>query len=52
MDDFKFAITANGVWICFTREPDIFNIQEARKILDTLTDQLIQKEINVSTPHQ
>ena len=49
MEDFKLALTAHGVWVCFTKEPDLHAIQEARKLLDQLTDQLIEKEMNVST---
>jgi len=52
MDDFKLALVANGIWICFTKEPDIYNIQEARRLLDQLTDQLIEKKINVPTSAQ
>lgn len=49
MDDFEVTLVASNVWIGFTKEPDVQSIQEARKLLDTLTDQLIMKGFNVPT---
>jgi len=50
MDDFDTTLVAQGVWIGFYEEPNIQSIQEARRLLDNLTDLLIAKELNVSTP--
>ena len=49
MDEFKVTLVALNVWIGFTEEPNIQSIQEARKLLDTLTDQLIMKGLYVPT---
>ena len=49
MDDFEITLVASDVWIGFTKEPDIQSIQEARRLLDNLTDQLIMKGLYVPT---
>ena len=40
------AIMAHGVWICFSKQPDIQAIREARRLLDQLTDELIKEKFN------
>jgi hypothetical protein len=49
MDDFKVTLVALDVWIGFSEEPNIQSIQEARRLLDNLTDQLIMKGLYVPT---
>jgi len=39
------AIMAHGVWICFSKRPDIYAISEARRLLDQLTDELIKDRL-------
>jgi len=39
----EFTIVANGVWICFARQPSLRDVEEARKLLDQLTDELIKE---------
>lgn len=41
----EFTIVANGVWICFTRQPTLSDVEEARKLLDQLTDELIKESL-------
>jgi hypothetical protein len=43
---FETSFTAQGVWIGFDSEPTIASIQEARRLLDDITDDLIRKAIN------
>jgi hypothetical protein len=50
MEDFEVTLVASDVWIGFTEEPNIQSIQEARRLLDNLTDVLIKKDLNVPTP--
>jgi hypothetical protein len=45
-DQFGPTFTAQGVWVGFDGEPTIEAIQEARRLLDQLTDELIRKVIN------
>lgn len=45
-ESFGPTFTAQGVWVGFDGEPDIKSIQEARRLLDELTDELIRKAIN------
>jgi hypothetical protein len=46
IEQFGPTFTANGVWVGFDGEPTIKDIQEARRLLDQLTDDLIRKAIN------
>jgi len=39
----EFTIVANGVWICFAKQPSLRDVEEARKLLDQLTDELIKE---------
>lgn len=41
----KFTIVANGVWICFANQPSLKDVEEARKLLDQLTDELIKESL-------
>lgn len=49
MEEFEFSINANGVWIMFEKEPDLQAIEQARQLLNQLTDQLILEKY-VSIP--
>jgi hypothetical protein len=42
----QFAIMAKGVWVAFEKKPDILDIQEARRLLDQLTDELIKERFD------
>lgn len=44
--EFDTAITANGVWICFNEDITLKDIEEARRLLNEVADELILKEIN------
>lgn len=41
----EFTIVANGVWICFAKQPSLDDVREARKLLDQLTDELIKENL-------
>jgi hypothetical protein len=41
----EFTIVANGVWICFAKQPSLKDVEEARKLLDQLTDELIKESL-------
>jgi hypothetical protein len=41
----EFTIVANGVWICFSKQPTLEDVKEARKLLDQLTDELIKENL-------
>ena len=41
----EFTIVANGVWICFVKQPNLEDIEEARRLLDQLTDELIKESL-------
>ena len=44
-DIFELALVGKRCWICFTDSPDLDSIQEARKLLDRLADDLILQEL-------
>jgi hypothetical protein len=48
MADSFFATTlvAKDCWVGFTSEPTLDSIEEARRLLDSLTDVLIRKKLN------
>lgn len=43
--EFDSAITANGVWICFNDDITLNDIEEARRLLNEVADELILKGI-------
>ena len=50
-NDFHTLLAANGVWLLFRNEPTLLDIQEARRLLAGLTDQIIKDQLNnVSVP--
>ena len=50
VNDFHTLLANNGVWILFRNEPTLLDIQEARRLLAGLTDQIIKDQLNVSIP--
>ena len=44
-DIFELALVGKRCWICFTDSPDLESIEEARKLLDRLADDLILQEL-------
>jgi len=51
VNDFHTLLANNGVWILFRNEPTLLDIQEARRLLAGLTDQILKDQINnVSVP--
>jgi hypothetical protein len=47
LKDAEMAIMAHGVWICFEKKPSLKDINEARRLLNQLTDELIKEKLNV-----
>jgi len=45
----KTALMSNGVWICFSVDPTLQDIQTARRLLDQLADELIKERLNVDS---
>ena len=43
IEQFGPTFTSKGCWVGFDGEPTIESIQEARRLLDQLTDDLIRK---------
>jgi hypothetical protein len=43
--DASIAIMASGVWICFEKTPTLKDIEEARRLLNQLTDNLIKEKL-------
>jgi hypothetical protein len=41
----EVTIVANGVWICFAKQPSLTDVEEARRLLDQLTDELIKEKL-------
>jgi len=46
LKDAQLAIMARGVWICFQNEPTLEDVNQARRLLDQLTDELIKEKFN------
>jgi hypothetical protein len=44
-DIFELALVSKRCWICFTDSPNLESIQEARKLLDRLTDDLVRDQL-------
>ena len=49
LKDAHTAIMASGVWICFEKQPTIKEVDDARKLLNQLTDELIKEKLDVNT---
>jgi len=47
LKDSEFAIMAKGVWVCFEHEPTLESVNEARRLLNQLTDELIKERFDV-----
>jgi hypothetical protein len=45
----QLAIMAKGVWICFQNDPTLDDIEQARRLLDQLTDELIKEKFNADS---
>ena len=46
LKDAQLEIMARGVWICFQNDPTLEDIDQARRLLDQLTDELIKEKFN------
>ena len=49
LKDAHTAIMASGVWICFEKQPTIKEVDDARRLLNQLTDELIREKLNADT---
>jgi len=49
LKDAHTAIMASGVWICFEKQPTIKEVDEARRLLNQLTDELIKETLNANS---
>ena len=49
LKDAHTAIMASGVWICFEKHPTIKEVDDARRLLNQLTDELIREKLNADT---
>jgi len=45
MKDAHIALMASGVWICFEKAPTLKDVEEARRLLNQLTDNLIKEKL-------
>lgn len=43
---FDSAITANGIWLCFNDDITLNDIEEVRRLLNDVADELILKGLN------
>jgi hypothetical protein len=46
MNDYQIAIFGKDCLVQFKQEPDIHSIEEVRRILNELTDQLIEEKLH------
>ena len=46
MSDYQIAIFGKDCLVQFKQEPDIYSIDEVRRILNELTDQLIEEKLH------
>ena len=46
VNDFHTLLANNGVWLLFRNEPTLLDIQEARRLLAGLTDQILKDQLN------
>jgi hypothetical protein len=49
LKDAQLAIMARGVWICFQNEPTLEDVNQARRLLDQLTDELIKEKFDANS---
>ena len=49
LKDAHTAIMASGVWICFEKQPTIKEVDDARRLLNQLTDELIKEKLDAHT---
>lgn len=49
LKDAQLAIMARGVWICFQNNPTLEDIEQARRLLDQLTDELIKEKFDANS---
>jgi hypothetical protein len=49
LKDAQLAIMAKGVWICFQNDPTLEDIDQARRLLDQLTDELIREKFDANS---
>jgi len=49
LKDAHTAIMASGVWICFEKQPTIKEVDEARRLLNQLTDELIKEKLDANS---
>ena len=49
LKDAHTGIMASGVWICFEKQPTIKEVDEARRLLNQLTDELIKETLNANS---
>lgn len=49
LKDAHTAIMASGVWICFEKQPTIKEVDDARRLLNQLTDELIKEKLDADT---
>ena len=49
LKDAHTAIMASGGWICFEKQPTIKEVDEARRLLNQLTDELIKETLNANS---
>lgn len=49
LKDAQLAIMARGVWICFQNDPTLEDIEQARRLLDQLTDELIKEKFDANS---
>lgn len=45
-DMFSTTIVAKDCWVCFTDAPSLYSVQEARRLLDAIADDLIREKLN------
>ena len=48
MDEFQVSMTNDGVWIMFEKDPTLADIDKARKMLNELTDTIIERQLDAS----
>jgi hypothetical protein len=46
LDLFKTTLVASNVWIGFAKDPNLDDIEDARRLLNQLCDELIKEKIN------
>ena len=50
MDNYEVAFKEGNVWIMFKEEPNLDDLQQARQLLDRLTDLLILEKFYAPIP--